>query len=203
MRPLPTALSILSLAAAGLVFAASARTSPVQPTAPAAGEPKESEKGRSQPRTAADIGKSLMEGLKATPGCLGVETAQTMSGKVVIFTWFENKKAVMAWYDSPAHKRVMRAFFPDRDGPDVPMKDIAEDSGPILAVASLMPADKPLPGSNAPISQISIELYSPLPGGIRVNGGFAPEALKVPGRIDVDTSIRQDGPPMAPPNKGK
>src|SRR5262245_51088535 len=30
--------------------------------------------------------------LKATPGCLGVESARTSSGKQVIFAWFENKK---------------------------------------------------------------------------------------------------------------
>ncbi|MDT4898958.1 MAG: hypothetical protein QOH25_4035 [Acidobacteriota bacterium] len=35
----------------------------------------------------------LVAGLKATPGCLGVETARTDSGKSVIFAWFEDKKA--------------------------------------------------------------------------------------------------------------
>jgi len=200
MRSMPTALSILSLAAAALVYAAIAGTAPAQP---AGAQPKEGEKARSQPKSAADIGKSLVEGLKAIRGCLGVETAQTASGKNVIFAWFQDKKAVMAWYDSPAHKRVMRAFFPDRDGPPVPMKDIADDAGPILAVASLMPGEKPLPGSNAPISQISIELYSPLPGGIRINGGFAPESLKVPGRIEMNTEKDQPKHDGGPGKNGK
>ena len=39
----------------------------------------------------------LVAGLKATPGCLGVETARTTSGKAVIFAWFENKRAVLRW----------------------------------------------------------------------------------------------------------
>jgi hypothetical protein len=30
----------------------------------------------------------LVEGLQATPGCLGVETARTAGGKQVIFAWF-------------------------------------------------------------------------------------------------------------------
>jgi hypothetical protein len=38
--------------------------------------------------------------LKATPGVLGVDAAQTMSGKQVIFAWFENKKAALNWYYS-------------------------------------------------------------------------------------------------------
>jgi hypothetical protein len=32
----------------------------------------------------------LVGPLKATPGCLGVETARTASGKMVIFAWFED-----------------------------------------------------------------------------------------------------------------
>src|SRR5437016_10309430 len=42
----------------------------------------------------------LIAGLKATPGCLGVETAMTASKKQVIFAWFEDKKAVLKWYYS-------------------------------------------------------------------------------------------------------
>jgi hypothetical protein len=37
----------------------------------------------------------LVAGLKATSGCLGVETAQSSSGKNVIFAWFEDKKAAI------------------------------------------------------------------------------------------------------------
>jgi hypothetical protein len=36
--------------------------------------------------------------LRATAGCPGVETAQTTSGKQVIFAWFEDKKAALAGY---------------------------------------------------------------------------------------------------------
>src|SRR5262245_28351929 len=50
----------------------------------------------------------LVAALKATPGCLGVETARTSSGKQVIFAWFENKKAVLAWYYSDTHQAVKK-----------------------------------------------------------------------------------------------
>ena len=40
-----------------------------------------------------------MKGLRETPGCLGVEAARTQTGKNVIFAWFENKAAAMAWYE--------------------------------------------------------------------------------------------------------
>jgi hypothetical protein len=42
-------------------------------------------------------GPDLIAMLKNTPGCLGVEAARTMSGKQVLFAWFENKQAVVIW----------------------------------------------------------------------------------------------------------
>ena len=126
----------------------------------------------------------LAGGLKATPGCLGVETARTGTGKLVIFAWFEDKKAVLRWYDSEMHKQVMKMAGPP-DQSYVPLAGIADDSGPILAVTSLTMADtaasKNLP---LPFSQIAIELYQPLPGGIFFGARFAPNTVKVPGLRD-------------------
>ena len=45
----------------------------------------------------------LVGGLQAIEGVLGVETAQTVSGKQVIFAWFESKEAVLRWYYSGMH----------------------------------------------------------------------------------------------------
>src|SRR5580692_3827730 len=75
----------------------------------------------------------LAGGLKATPGCLGVETARTASGKMVIFAWFEDKKAVLRWYNSEMHQQIMKMAGPP-DPSHVPLAGIADDSGPILAV---------------------------------------------------------------------
>ena len=73
----------------------------------------------------------LVGELKATKGCLGVETAQTTNGKQVIFAWFENKKAVLNWYDSDMHQGVIETFFPN--GPSrKALKDVPDGMGPIM-----------------------------------------------------------------------
>lgn len=122
----------------------------------------------------------LVAGLKATPGCLGAESARTASGKQVIFAWFENKKAVLKWYHSDMHQQVMKQFFSNREY-SKPLEDVPENSGPIMAIASITFADKPhFKETKLPIKQISIELYQPVSGGIFLGGRFAPEGLKVP-----------------------
>ena len=112
--------------------------------------------------------------LKETPGCLGVETGQTSSGKRVIFAWFENKKALVDWYHSDAHQKAMKTVFPTLAVDRQPLPDLPEDTGPILTIVSVKFSD-------ATISSIGIELYGPLPGGVAVGGRFAPEAIKVRG----------------------
>ena len=130
-----------------------------------------------QQRNAGDLGfPDVVTGLKATPGCLGVETARTPGGKNVVFAWFENKEAALKWYYSDMHQGAMNKFFPgDRRKPLA----FVEGDGPILTIASVTVSDKPGAGGH-PISQIAIELYRPLDGGIAVGGRFAPDALRVP-----------------------
>jgi hypothetical protein len=130
-------------------------------------------------------GEVLMKGLQATPGCLGVDAAQTMSGKSVIFAWFENKSAAMAWFNSETHQNAMKAGFPEYETAGVPMEGIPENT-PIMAIAALTPGEKPegAPGV-MPVSQISIELYTPLKGGIHYGGTFAPAGLKVKAMRDL------------------
>lgn len=134
----------------------------------------------------------LVGGLKSTPGCLGVETAQTSSGKQVIFAWFENKKAALAWYYSDMHQGVMHSLTSGTSSGRKPLADVADNGGPILAIASITPR---APGTSAPqvdgvqlpVSQIAIELYSPLPGGVAIGGRFAPSTVKVPGLLEPAT----------------
>ena len=124
--------------------------------------------------------------LKATPGCLGVDAARTMSGKQVIFAWFENKKALLNWYYSPGHQQLIKSFASGGNPGRTPLADIADDSGPILAIASLTLSDKPqVNGVQLPVSQIAIELYAPLPGGLSAGGRFAPSTVKVKGLVEV------------------
>jgi len=128
----------------------------------------------------------LVAALKATPGVLGVDAGQMASRKQVIFAWVENKQAVLNWFYSDAHQAVMRMYTPGAASGRKPLADIADASGPILAIASLTMADKAhVAGVQLPISQIAIELYAPLPGGLAVGGRFAPATVKVPGLLEA------------------
>jgi hypothetical protein len=124
--------------------------------------------------------------LKATPGVLGVDAARTMSGKQVIFAWFENKKAALNWYYSEGHQQLVKTFASGGNPGRTPLADIPDDSGPIMAIASLTLSDKPqVAGVQIPVSQIAIELYAPLPGGLAAGGRFAPSSVKVKGLVEV------------------
>src|SRR5471032_3429169 len=79
----------------------------------------------------------LVGALKATPGVLGVDAAQTMSGKQVIFAWFENRQAVLNWYNSDVHRKVMNGFSSGPRRPDGPLAGVKDDAGPILTIASV------------------------------------------------------------------
>jgi hypothetical protein len=128
----------------------------------------------------------FVAGLKTTPGCLGVETAQTSSGKNVIFAWFENKRAVLKWYYSDMHQEAMKTFFPTIEHRKA-LSQVAEDSGPLMVIASVTFAKKPqFAETTLPISQIAIELYQPVPGGAFLGSRFAPAAVKVPSLRDYN-----------------
>ncbi|MDA7979187.1 MAG: hypothetical protein MPJ50_10525 [Pirellulales bacterium] len=118
---------------------------------------------------------NLVKELKGIDGCLGVEQATTQSGKSVIFAWFKDKAATMRWYESEYHQTMMYRFFPNQEFGKA-MEGIADDSGPIMAIASVTPATSQKVGQ-LPISQIAIELYGPLKGGLAIGGAFAPNAV--------------------------
>src|SRR5262245_54028468 len=118
--------------------------------------------------------------LKATPGVLGVDAARTISGKQVIFAWFEDKKVALNWYYSAGHQQLVKSFASGGNPGRKPLADVPEDIGPILAIASLTLSDKPqVSGVQLPVSQIAIELCTPLPGGLAAGGRFAPNTVKV------------------------
>ena len=137
----------------------------------------------------------LIAGLTSVKGCLGVETARTASGKEVIFAWFEDKAAVLRWYHSRVHQATMKGAFPGYE-PVGPLAHLRDDVGPIMAIASLTLRGSPAEGGGLPISQISIELYAPLPGGLHFGGRFAPDALRVDGMRDYTQPV-----PALPANR--
>jgi hypothetical protein len=143
---------------------------------------------------------AIMQGLKNSPGCMGADLGQLQSGKYVIFAWFESKKALVDWYNSAPHQNATNAVWPDRDKARVPLTDVPEDVGPIMAVAaaSPVPASELKPGE-APYMRLGIEIYKPLPGGIRFGGGsFAPPTFK-PGIREIDPGSVNVPMPATPP----
>ncbi|MHC4416591.1 MAG: antibiotic biosynthesis monooxygenase [Planctomycetota bacterium] len=123
----------------------------------------------------------LVGGLRATPGCLGVETARASTGKNVIFAWFKDKEAVKGWYYSEMHQGAVDALVAgDQYARTTPLEHVDDDAGPILVIASITPAERPaFPDIHIPISQIAIELYEAPPGGAFVGGRFAPKEARV------------------------
>ena len=144
-----------------------------------------------RPAGAQELGfGDLVGALEAIEGVVGVETAQTSSGKQVIFAWFEDKAAVVRWYYSAMHRGVQDAFFPDRPA-HVPLEHVPDDVGPIMAIASVTMADSAqFADTMLPISQIAIELYQPLPGGLFLGSRFAPDGVKVEGMRSVTSPQR-------------
>src|SRR5438094_3582025 len=139
---------------------------------------------------------NVVGALKAAPGCLGVDTGQTASGRRVIFAWFDGKKSLVDWYHSDVHQRAMRTVYPNGVFDREPLPDLPDSTGPILTIVSVKFADAPAPGASAPrIVAIGIELYGPLPGGVAVGGRFAPEGVKVPGLRDIEPARAQQPEP--------
>jgi hypothetical protein len=133
------------------------------------------------------FGELLVKAAKESPGFLGMETGRTASGTMVIFAWFEGKKAIVDWYKSDFHQRAMKSAFPNQTFDRQPLPDVPDNSGPILALVTLKLADSaPTPASPVPIQSIGIELYTPLPDGVAVGGRFAPRTVKVPGLREID-----------------
>jgi hypothetical protein len=123
--------------------------------------------------------------LKATPGVLGVDAARTVSGKQVIFAWFESKQAAVNWYYSAGHQQLVKTVAPGGVLGRKPLADVADDVGPIMVIASLTMGERGQGPGQMPFSQIAIELYAPLPGGLAAGGRFAPATVKVKGLVDV------------------
>jgi hypothetical protein len=106
--------------------------------------------------------------------------ARTPGGQIALFAWFANKQGLLNWYHSDAHKQEMKRFF-GLGGSATPLRDTPDNGEPILVIASFTIADRAhFTETGLPLSQLAIEFYQPIPGGIDAGGRFAPEALSVP-----------------------
>lgn len=134
-------------------------------------------------RAAANLGEMLVGAIRGVEGCYGVETARTQSGKSVIFAWFEDKAAVMRWYNHPMHRGLMGGGG-GADG-RTPLEHVPDDAKNLMVVATITMSDaEQIPGFPMPIRQVSIETYQSMPTGIAINGRFSPSEMKVPNLED-------------------
>lgn len=123
-----------------------------------------------------DMSAKMIQAIQETEGCLEVTTGRLSSNRDAIFAFFKDRQAALRWYHHPMHQHL-RGMMGDAPVGEAfePLKDVPEGV-PVLTVASISFAGEPaMPGSQIPFSSISIELYVPVNGGLRINGGFAPE----------------------------
>lgn len=177
----------LTTAACLVLSAASIGTGrqPDQPEQPP--QPQTGDTPASQAANGGNFGQMLLTGLRTTEGCLGAEAAQLAPNetrpdwtgtRLVIMAWFENKAAALRWYNSRTHQFMLRGV--GAGGDREPMAHIKDESAPIMVVATVtFGGEGKLPGM-MPASQISIEMYTPLPGGASFNGRLAPDGFDIP-----------------------
>ncbi len=141
------------------------------------GQQTERRVGQPPAGNGSDMGAMLISGLEQSPGCLGVDAGRFQSGKMAIVAWFENKEAVLAWYNSPIHRRMAGSMTGGAQ-PGEALAHVTDEETPIMVIASMTPATDP--AATSPFSQLAIELYAPLPGGAYVNSRLAPDSFEVP-----------------------
>jgi hypothetical protein len=93
--------------------------------------------------------KDIVDALYRSPGILGVHTATSFEhpGMYLIFSWWQNKESVNGFYYGESHQTWIR-----QGGPQLPTTYLA-----------------PRP------TQVGIELFAPLPDGVRAGGQFTPK----------------------------
>ena len=113
---------------------------------------------------------------------LGVETAPEsgQAGDLRLVRGQEGRAELVLQRYPPGRAEDVRAGLagthPDGDVPD--------DGEPVMTIASMTLEGAPGDSTTIPVSQIAIELYRPLPGGLAPGGRFAPSAMKVPGLVE-------------------
>ena len=75
-----------------------------------------------------------------------------------------------------------KTFFSERVLRETPLHEFPDEVGPILAVDSITIAQGGRGAGGPPFSQLTIEPYTPLTGGLAIGGRFAPEGRIVPKR---------------------
>jgi len=126
----------------------------------------------------------LAAALQATPGVLGVETAIAPDGRKLWFAWFNDKQAIWNWYYDSDHMRTMGGVLTRKEMTEDafarrtiegPLARVPDDAGPILVVTAVGFENIPA-GDGERVATMSIELYTPVEGGMFMGRRWAPEA---------------------------
>ena len=96
----------------------------------------------------------IMKKLDGYPGLLGKHMVASIDhpGMFIIFTWWKNKQALNDWFYGDLHQGWMR------------------ERGRAMSGETSVAADE-IP------SQVAMEVFAGLPGGIQINGGFIPAEI--------------------------
>jgi len=96
----------------------------------------------------------IIKQLDGYPGLLGKHVVASLDhpGMFIIFTWWKNKQALNDWFYGDLHQGWMR-----QRGRTM--------SGETSSASGEMP------------SQVAMEVFAGLPGGVQINGGFIPGEL--------------------------
>lgn len=96
----------------------------------------------------------IMRALDGYPGLLGRHLVRSVdhSGMYIVFTWWKDKKALNDWFYGGVHQSFMKRRGSAMNLPETAATD-----------------DVP--------SQVAMEVFAGLPGGIQINGGFIPAAV--------------------------
>lgn len=188
-----TAVALVSLGAAGsIVLHTPSSVTPVvyqpEPTDQPESRPAQPERGDPEDMgPMGQMGMKLIAGLKETEGCLGVDSGRMMSGKTTIIAWFKNKEAVKEWYYGMSHERLLDNLVSEDEPLDhEPLAFIEDETIPIMVIVSMTFAEEgSFDSIKLPISQIAVELFAPLPGGLHMGGRLSPETFVVPNMLDL------------------
>ncbi|MCC5824309.1 MAG: hypothetical protein LAT64_13910 [Phycisphaerales bacterium] len=167
--------ALIALPFAGVLAAVPLRAAAAQPEAPVRPVPQPS------------MGQQIINGLLATEGCLGADAAELQSGKLAIIAWFKDVESVKRWYYSETHTRFMSMAGADPQARE-PMQHIENPDAPVMVIAALTLGPVP-PRGGSPLNQISIEMYTPLPGGAAINGRLAPAGFVIPHFRDLSPGL--------------
>ena len=99
---------------------------------------------------------------------------------------------MLKWYWSDTHTSAMRFAGAEPGGHRAPLENVDAD-GPILVIATIVPGGEDGGVAGLGVSNISIELYQPLPGGAYVGGRFAPDGVQVDHLLNLGGAVPEGG----------